>query len=354
MLAARLSLIIVAASMLPASAAAQGGDRDCADFASQAEAQAFFEANDPDLDPHGLDSDADYVACENNPCPCSSGAEPAPPPPPPKPRGYRLERAEGGDVDAELSYVVRKGRYSNTYRARRLRIMRAGQVLVDEALPLPARCNAGCAQFVRPRDFGDRSPVFVRDLDADGEREVVVDLWTGGASCCTFSVIYGFRPAAGNYRRVSELWGTGYRLRQLGRSRRLQFWGFDERFKYAFACGACAPLPVRIWQYQGGVLSVVTDQVPAVVRRDARRNYRRYLRVRTHPSSLLRATTRGVLAVWVADQCMLWRCQRGLRAVWRAYRRGELRKFHQYDFGPFGQAYIRKLKRLLRRFDYMR
>ncbi len=39
-------------------------DLDCADFASQAEAQAIFDA-DPS-DPNGLDADGDGIACEDN------------------------------------------------------------------------------------------------------------------------------------------------------------------------------------------------------------------------------------------------------------------------------------------------
>lgn len=38
-------------------------DRDCSDFSSQPEAQAFFEANQPG-DPHRLDRDRDGIACE--------------------------------------------------------------------------------------------------------------------------------------------------------------------------------------------------------------------------------------------------------------------------------------------------
>ncbi len=42
-----------------------GPDRDCADFATQAEAQAFFiAAGGPEQDPHRLDGDNDGVACE--------------------------------------------------------------------------------------------------------------------------------------------------------------------------------------------------------------------------------------------------------------------------------------------------
>lgn len=41
-------------------------DRDCADFGSQAEAQAFLTASGPG-DPHRLDGDDDGVACERLP-----------------------------------------------------------------------------------------------------------------------------------------------------------------------------------------------------------------------------------------------------------------------------------------------
>lgn len=41
-------------------------DRDCADFKTHAEAQAYFRAHGPG-DPHGLDADGDGVACERLP-----------------------------------------------------------------------------------------------------------------------------------------------------------------------------------------------------------------------------------------------------------------------------------------------
>lgn len=41
-------------------------DKDCSDFSTQTEAQAFFEANDPINGPHLLD-DRDFIACEWNP-----------------------------------------------------------------------------------------------------------------------------------------------------------------------------------------------------------------------------------------------------------------------------------------------
>ena len=43
-------------------------DRNCEDFTTQAEAQAFFlSEGGPNYDPHGLDADSDGVACESLP-----------------------------------------------------------------------------------------------------------------------------------------------------------------------------------------------------------------------------------------------------------------------------------------------
>lgn len=45
-----------------------GPDRDCGDFATQKEAQIFFEAaGGPDQDPHRLDRDGDGIACDSLP-----------------------------------------------------------------------------------------------------------------------------------------------------------------------------------------------------------------------------------------------------------------------------------------------
>lgn len=66
--AAALVILLV----LAAPAFAQD-DLNCADFDSQAEAQAHFDS-DPS-DPDGLDADNDDEACEEHDYPASSGAE---------------------------------------------------------------------------------------------------------------------------------------------------------------------------------------------------------------------------------------------------------------------------------------
>lgn len=61
---------MLGSSATPADAA----DKDCDDFASQRQAQDFFNANGgPGSDPHRLDADGDGKACEALPCPCGAG-----------------------------------------------------------------------------------------------------------------------------------------------------------------------------------------------------------------------------------------------------------------------------------------
>jgi hypothetical protein len=68
-----VALVITAGAFSAAPASAQGND--CADFATQEEAQEFFEAHGgPGEDEFGLDPDEDGIACETLP-----GAAPATP-----------------------------------------------------------------------------------------------------------------------------------------------------------------------------------------------------------------------------------------------------------------------------------
>lgn len=81
-----LGLALLLAFLLPAPAANAASEReaerglfrekDCADFANQASAQDYFEANGGSSSNNvdGLDADGDGVACESNPCPCASDA----------------------------------------------------------------------------------------------------------------------------------------------------------------------------------------------------------------------------------------------------------------------------------------
>ena len=44
----------------------------------------------------------------------------------------------------------------------------------------------------------------VMDLNGDGEPEILLDLFTGGAHCCSYSRIYQFDPIYGDYTWIEH------------------------------------------------------------------------------------------------------------------------------------------------------
>ncbi|MDH2415270.1 thermonuclease family protein [Nocardioides sp. CER19] len=72
-LTALLLALSGATVLTAASPASAHTDKDCSDFATQADAQSYFiSLGGPSSDPDRLDADGDGIACDSNPCPCST------------------------------------------------------------------------------------------------------------------------------------------------------------------------------------------------------------------------------------------------------------------------------------------
>jgi hypothetical protein len=260
-----------------------------------------------------------------------------------------VETATNGTVTAELSYVKReRGRQGFRfleYRDFRVKITRSGAVLYDQAVGEP------CDQFCSPTESAlTGEHVGLRDLNGDGDPEVIVDLFTGGASCCVLVLAYGYDAATNTYRRASLDTGGGFVARDLDKDGAIELVGDDFRFRGLFTCGACGPRPVRIWHWGLRRFEVVTTDFPAKIRQHARRMKRFYLRVRRRDEA---AFVKGALTPLAADLCLLNRCARGFRIVRAAIRRGELERRSVFDVSPLGTNYLRALKRFLRRTHYL-
>ena len=247
------------------------------------------------------------------------------------------ETAVNGNVSAELSYSGTKDF--------RVKISRDGVVLYDR--PIGGRCT----EFCMPAESaltGER--VGFRDLDGEGEPEVIVDLHSGGTSCCVLVFAFNYDAAANRYRRARLDTGAGFVARDYDRDRVLELVGDDFRFRGLFTCGACGARPLRIWSYSAGGFEVVTESFPGRIRAHARRMRRFYARARRSGDA---AFVKGALTPYVADLCMLDRCSDGFRLVRAALRRGELVRRSPFDVSPLGREYLRALKRYLRRTGYL-
>jgi hypothetical protein len=249
-----------------------------------------------------------------------------------------VETATDGSVEAQLSYDF-KAPYRFTHE--RLTIKRSGAVLADVAL----KPIAGAIEIVPARFFDHRQSVAVRNLDPGAEPEVVLDLYSGGAHCCWYTEVYRY-AAANAYVLDRHIWGNvDYRLADLDNDGLPELASADDRFAYAFTDFADSSFPVQIWKYRTGVFRDVTRRFPALIRRDARREWRWAFATQG------RANNRGFLAAWTADQCLLGHRKSAFKQL------GVLRR--QKRIGHVGwdrtaRLYLAHLRRFLHRTGYLR
>jgi hypothetical protein len=252
-----------------------------------------------------------------------------------------VEQASAGVVQARFSYDYTPS--PSRFGKARLTIQRAGLTLHDAAVRPPRpEFDAQPANY-----FSHRKSVFVRDLDGDGEPEVYLDLYAGGAHCCWYTEL--FRYGAGGYSLQTHVWwNEGYRAADLDRNGLPEFVAGDNRFAYEFADFAESRWPIQIWSYRAGRFADVTRRFRAAIANDARSLWRSVPNRRLFPG-----TNHGVLAAWAADECLLDRCARAFAKLDALRRSGRLRNDSACcDSTP--RAYLRHLRRFLRRTGYLR
>jgi streptogramin lyase len=258
----------------------------------------------------------------------------------PAPCGAPTRTRQAGPAAATVSFQ-RTERFSGVdyFTDIHIRIARNGQDLFTEAVP---RLRGYAA-------FSDSNSLTVRDLDGDREPEVMLVLNWNGTHCCFWSRIYEFDLARNTYAAHNRFWGNAGAepvLRDLNGDRRPEFLSLDDRFSERFTSFAGSVSPIQIWSYRHGKLRDVTRRYPRLIRRDAARIWRLYLKYR-------KGDVRGILPAWMADEYLLGRAAFADRVLEQAAARGELKR--DGGFGPRGsQAYIGAVKALLRRTGYSR
>lgn len=247
------------------------------------------------------------------------------------------QTARSGDVSATLTYHVAKDVYSNV----RLQITRGGTVFVKGRLG-DVSCGRNCAAWA-PGLFAVPGPVVVRDLDADGEPDVLLDLYTGGAHCCVVTAFFRWDGSA--YRRSVQYFGNyGYKVVDLDHDGTPELSAYDERFAYAFGSYADSLSPPVIWHSQAGKLVDVTKRFPAVVKANAAMAFRLFTRSKRRHDDI---AARAVLAAWTADQCLLGQSKQAFARLEAARKAGDL------GTATAGARYITQLRAFLQRGGYL-
>lgn len=251
----------------------------------------------------------------------------------PKPHA---ERAQSGDVEAVFSYTYDRAKFR--FGRQRLTIVRLGETRFSARLRKPplGGFNAQPARY-----FEHRPSISISDLDGDGEPEVVLDLYWGGAHCCWYTQIYRYVDGRAGYRTNVHIWGNfSYVLADLEHDGRQELVTRDNRFSYAFSSFADSRWPVRILRYRQGGMTIVTRQYASEIRRDATALWHEAMgREKTR-------SNQGVIAAWAADQCMLGRCTQAFTTIDRLSRTGRIHGERTRV------AYERRLRAFLARTGY--
>ena len=165
----------------------------------------------------------------------------------------QTQTARARDTEAQLEFHERTG----TLTGLRLRIERGGRAIFDAP---PKRLEACTCPDNGPLVQQSGGALHVRDVDGDGEPEVVIDSYWGAPHCCFYTDVYRYVRRLDSYRPAIGFWGNvPSRLVDIGLDGRPEFKTADNRFAYAFTSFAGSAFPIQIFRFDHGRFVDVTS-----------------------------------------------------------------------------------------------
>jgi hypothetical protein len=249
----------------------------------------------------------------------------------------RTETASAGSVTATFAF---QGKVPN-FHGLHLTISRAGTVVYNQ--PVVSKfCDKLC--WPGPA-VTRRASVQAVDLEGTGDPDIVLDLYSGGAHCCTVVQIFSFNPTA--YVKTERVFGDpDAKLVDLGHTGHFEFLTADDSFAYRFTDFAASGLPIQILTFANRHFTDVTRSYPALVAKDAALWLRAFkAQAKQHfPDSV------GVIAAWAADEDLLGHAKLVSRFLHAQAVAGHLNA----PFESGGTRFVAKLQKFLRRRGYVR
>ncbi len=188
-------------------------------------------------------------------------------------------------------------------------------------------------------------PLLVRDLEGNGQPNVIVELYSGGAHCCTIFQVFSYDPGTMTYRAAEHDFGDpGAKITDVEGNGSLQLVTADDRFAYAFAPFAYSGLPLQVLAFRSGRFADVTRSYPAALAKDAAK-WLAAFRAERHLQ-----LGNGMIAAWAADEELLGHDRLVRATLSREASRDNLRSRESY--GPSNGSFVRALLRFLKRSGY--
>jgi hypothetical protein len=252
----------------------------------------------------------------------------------------KTETAHSGDVTATLTF---QGKYPN-YTGERLEIAQGGAEFYDE--PVTSKfCGNLCAPYTA---ITGKAAVDVVDLEHNGQPDVVLDLYSGGAHCCTIVQVFSYDPGTMTYVETETNFGDPTaQIVDLRHNGRFEFLTSDDSFAYEFTDFAASGLPIEIVKFGNGGFLNVTRSFPGLIAKNAAF----WLKAFKQTASQQYSDSDGVIAAWAADEELLGHATLVSTYLAQQAKQGHLNSAlypHSH-----GQRFIAKLKRFLRARGYL-
>lgn len=258
--------------------------------------------------------------------------------------------AQLGTVRAALSGVVSQSQYglgpglshpSITVWVGGKQVYKAGL-----AVPAPALLPKGDA--INPiglQGFTSNRPLCVARFGTTAaETGVMLAMYSGGAHCCTWVDTYAVRNGHVALPVIEQDLGNPGGVVQSSSEGAILL-TTDNAFYYQFDAYAFSGAPVRILQLQGTSLANTTKQFPALISKDAKTWWTAYQSVQSGGTEG-KGGGLGLLAPWVADQCLLGQGTAAWAKVNQLNAQGKLSGGTEHGPGgiwPGGSQYVKAL-----------
>ena len=248
--------------------------------------------------------------------------------------------AKSGEVRATFTY---EGAFPQSRNAR-LTITQSGKV-VHRVAVVSKWCGNQCwPDFVSP----GHSILHVVRLRHHGPLDVVLDLYSGGAHCCTVEQVFSPKGSSGAYQMTEYDFGDpGVKLLPLGKGGSDVFLSADDSFAYAFTDYAASAMPIEILSFYGNSFHNVTRSFPRLLETDAKQ-----WRVAFDGAASSRyQDTVGLAAAWAADEDMLGHVATVQKFLQLEARAGHLNSLVS-PFQSSGQRFVVQLQHFLTKHGY--
>ena len=232
-----------------------------------------------------------------------------------------VQTARLGAVTATFEF---RGMYPS-FRDETITIVGPGNAAYRQ--PVVSRfCGRQCQPVSR---VGGQSSLRVIDLERDGQPDVVLRLYSGGAHCCWIDQVFSFDSSTITYVKTEHDFGDpGERIADINHNGRYEFITADDAFAGAFTDFAASAMPVRILTFSGRHFHDVTRSFPKLVAMDAAT----WLRAFNNTAKQHHQDSVGVLAAWAADEDLLGHQRLVSRFIARQLQAGHINyAFHRVE-----------------------